>query len=184
MPLVVGLAGLYWYAVSGRYITTENAYVKSDIVTVSTDIDGRVVSVEVADNQLVRRGDVLFQIDPEPFQIALAMAEASILTVRHDIEASRAEFRQVEAEIDEAQERVKFFQQQAERQRALEERGIAAQVRLEEAELELAAARPAGHGAAREAADRAGAPGRRSAECGRAAPGLHGGRSQARHGRP
>ena len=141
VPLIVGLAGLYWYAVSGRYITTENAYVKSDIVTVSTDIDGRVVSVEVAENQLVGQGDVLFRIDPEPFQIALDMADASILTVRHDIEASRAEFRQVEAEIEEAQERVRFFQQQAERQRELEERGIAAQVRLEEAELELAAAR-------------------------------------------
>ena len=140
MPLLVGLVGLYWYAVSGRYITTENAYVKSDIVTISTDIDGRVVSVEVAENQLVGQGDVLFRIDPEPFEIALAMADANILTVRHDIEASRAEFRQVEAEIDEALERVKFFQQQAERQRELEERGIAAQVRLEEAELELAAA--------------------------------------------
>ena len=140
VPLIVGLVGLYWYAVSGRYVTTENAYVKSDIVTISPDIDGRVVDVEVAENQLVRRGDVLFRIDPEPFEIALAMAEANILTVRHDIEASRAEFRQVEAEIDEAQERVKFFQQQAERQRELEGRGIAAQVRLEEAELELAAA--------------------------------------------
>jgi membrane fusion protein, multidrug efflux system len=141
VPLIAGLVGLYWYAVSGRYVTTENAYVKSDIVTISTDIDGRVVSVEVTENQLVRQGDVLFRIDPEPFQIALDMADANILTVRHDIEASRAEFRQIEAEIDEATERVKFFQQQALRQRQLEERGIAAQVRLEEAELELAAAR-------------------------------------------
>lgn len=141
VPLLVGVVGLYWYALSGRYVTTENAYVKSDIVTISPDIDGRVVSVEVAENQLVGQGDVLFRIDPEPFEIALAMAEANLLAVRHDIEASRAEFRQVEAEIDEAQERVKFYQQQAERQRELEERGIAAQVRLEEAELELAAAR-------------------------------------------
>jgi membrane fusion protein (multidrug efflux system) len=140
VPLIAGLVGLYWYAVSGRYVTTENAYVKSDIVTISPDIDGRVVSVEVTENQLVRQGDVLFRIDPEPFQIGLDMADANVLTVRHDIEASRAEFRQIEAEIDEATERVKFFQQQARRQRQLEERGIAAQVRLEEAELEHAAA--------------------------------------------
>jgi membrane fusion protein (multidrug efflux system) len=141
VPLLVALALLYWYAVSGRYVTTENAYVKSDIVTISADIDGRVVSVEVADNQQVAQGDVLFRIDPEPFRIALDMADANILTVRHDIEAARAEFRQIEAEIDEARERVKFFQQQALRQRELEQRGIAAEVRLEEAELELAAAR-------------------------------------------
>jgi membrane fusion protein (multidrug efflux system) len=141
VPLLAALGGLYWYAVSGRYVTTENAYVKSDIVTISTDIDGRVVGVDVTENQLVKRGDILFRIDPEPFQIALDMADANILTVRHDVEASRAEFRQVQAEIDEAHERVKFYLQQANRQRALQERGISAEVRLEEAELELAAAR-------------------------------------------
>jgi membrane fusion protein (multidrug efflux system) len=67
------------------------------------------------------------------------MAEARIREVRNDIEASRAEFRQIAAEIEEAQQRVEFFAQQARRQRELQERGIAAQVRLEEAELELAA---------------------------------------------
>jgi multidrug resistance efflux pump len=61
VPLIVGLVGLDWYAVSGRYVTTENAYVKSDIVAISSDVDGRVVSVEVAENQLVARGDVLFR---------------------------------------------------------------------------------------------------------------------------
>jgi membrane fusion protein (multidrug efflux system) len=141
VPLLAAVVGLYWYAVSGRYVTTENAYVKSDIVAISADVDGRVVSVDVVENQFVKRDDMLFRIDPEPFRIALDMADADILSVRHDIEASRAEFRQIEAEIDEAQERVHFFEQQAKRQRELQERGIAAQVRLEEAELELAAAR-------------------------------------------
>lgn len=141
VPGMVGLFGLWWYVTSGRYISTENAYVKADMVAISPDVDGRVVAVEVAENQLVRAGDVLFRIDPEPFRIALAMAEAHISTVRNDIEASRAEFHQVEAEIQEAGERVHFFEQQAARQRDLEERGISAQVRLEEAETELAAAR-------------------------------------------
>ncbi len=48
--------GLYWYAMSGRYVSTENAYVKADIVAISPDVDGRVVAVEVAENQLVRAG--------------------------------------------------------------------------------------------------------------------------------
>jgi membrane fusion protein (multidrug efflux system) len=141
LPLVAAIAGLSWYAMSGRYVSTENAYVKADIVAITPQVDGRVVAVEVKDNSLVRAGEVLFRIDPEPFQIALDMAEAKLLTVRQDIEASRAEFRQIQAEIDEASARVDFFAQQARRQRELEERGIAAQVRLEEAELELQAAR-------------------------------------------
>jgi membrane fusion protein, multidrug efflux system len=141
VPTAVALVGLYGYAMSGRYVSTENAYVKADMVAVSPDIDGRVVAVEVAENQFVRQGDVLFRLDPEPFQIALDMAESKLLAVRNDIEGSRAAFRQIEAEIGEASERVRFYAQQAERQRELQGRGIATEVRLEEAEVELMAAR-------------------------------------------
>ena len=141
LPALAALIGLYWYATSGRYVSTENAYVKADIVAVSPDVDGRVVAVEVVENQRVSKGDVLFRIDPEPFRIALERAEAQIMAVRHDIEGSRAEFHQVEAEIAEAQERVRFFEQQARRQRELEGRGISTQASLDEAEMELAASR-------------------------------------------
>jgi membrane fusion protein (multidrug efflux system) len=137
VPAIAGLAGLYWYAMTGRYVSTENAYVKADMVAISPDVDGRVVAVEVAENQLVRQGDVLFRLDPEPFQIALDMAEAKMLSVRNDIEAARAEFRQIEAEIDEATERVQFYAHQADRQRELERRGISTEVKLEEAEVDL-----------------------------------------------
>jgi membrane fusion protein, multidrug efflux system len=140
VPVVVGLSGLYWYAMSGRFVSTENAYVKADMVAISPDVDGRVIAVEVAENQFVRQGDVLFRIDPEPFQIALDMAEAKTLAVRNDIEAARAEFRQIEAEIEEARERVQFYAHQAERQRELQGRGISTEVQLEEAEVELIAA--------------------------------------------
>jgi membrane fusion protein (multidrug efflux system) len=139
--MVAALVGLYWYAMSGRYVATENAYVKADMVAISPDINGRVIAVEVAENQFVRQGDVLFRLDPEPFQIALDMAEAKMLAVRNDIEASRAEFHQIEAEIGEATERVRFHAQQAERQRGLQGRGISTEVQLEQAEVELMAAR-------------------------------------------
>jgi membrane fusion protein (multidrug efflux system) len=125
----------------GRYVTTENAYVKADIVTISPEIDGRVVAVGITENQAVARGDVLFLIDPEPYRIALDMTEAGLLTVRNDIQAARAEFAGVQAEIDEAAERVRFYGQQAARQRQLRQRGISAEVRLEEAEMELVASR-------------------------------------------
>jgi membrane fusion protein, multidrug efflux system len=137
VPVVAGLIGLYWYAMTGRFVSTENAYVKADMVAISPDVDGRVVAVAVVENQFVRQGDVLFRLDPEPFQIALDMAEAKMLAVRNDIEAARAEFRQIEAEIEEARERVQFYAHQAERQRELAGRGISTEVRLEEAEVDL-----------------------------------------------
>jgi membrane fusion protein, multidrug efflux system len=137
VPTIVGLFGLYWYAMTGRYVSTENAYVKADMVAISPEVDGRVIAVGVAENQFVRQGDVLFRLDPEPFQIALDMAEAKMLAVRNDIEGWRAEFRQIEAEIEEARERVQFYAQQAERQRELQGRGISTEVKLEEAEIDL-----------------------------------------------
>jgi membrane fusion protein (multidrug efflux system) len=137
VPTIVGLLGLYWYAMTGRYVSTENAYVKADLVAISPDVDGRVIAVEVAENQFVRQGDVLFRLDPEPFQIALDMAEAKMLAVRNDIEGWRAEFRQNEAEIEEARERVQFYAQQADRQRELQGRGISTEVKREEAEVDL-----------------------------------------------
>ena len=137
VPTIAGLFGLYWYATTGRYVSTENAYVKADMVAISPEVDGRVIAVGVAENQFVRQGDVLFRLDPEPFQIALDMAEAKMLAVRNDIEGWRAEFRQIEAEIEEARERVQFYAQQAERQRELQGRGISTEVKLEEAEIDL-----------------------------------------------
>jgi membrane fusion protein (multidrug efflux system) len=140
VPAIIGRFGLYWYAMTGRYVSTENAYVKADMVAISPDVDGRVIAVEVAENQFVRQGDVLFRLDPEPFQLALDMAEAKMLAVRNDIEGWRAEFRQIEAEIAEARERVQFHAQQAERQRELQGRGISTEVKREEAEVDLMAA--------------------------------------------
>jgi membrane fusion protein (multidrug efflux system) len=141
VPALAAAVGLYWYATSGRFVSTENAYVKSDIIAISPEVDGHVISVAVVENQLVRKGDLLFRIDPESFRIALDLAEAKVLAVRHDIEASRAEFHQIEAEIDEAKARVDFAEQQAQRQRELQGRGIAAQAKLDEAEMDLATAK-------------------------------------------
>ena len=174
VPALAGAIGLYWYATSGRYVSTENAYVKSDIVAISPEVEGHVISVEVAENQLVKQGDVLFRIDPESFRIALDLAEAKVMAVRHEVEASRAEFHQIEAEIDEAKARVDFAEQQAKRQRELQGRGIAAQASLDEAEMSSCDHQAAGHRSRREAAHRARQARRRPGERGRAAPGLSG----------
>ena len=140
LPLLVFLAGLSWWAMSGRYVTTENAYVKASIVAISADLDGRVVAVRVKDDQWVDRGDELFRLDANDLEIDRDRAAARMVSAKYQIEGWRAEYREVLAEIEEAEERARYYLQQAERQRALERQGIAAAVRLEEAELELTAA--------------------------------------------
>lgn len=141
VPVVAAISGLYWYALGGRYVTTENAYVKTNMIAISPNISGRVIDVKVEDNQSVDAGDVLFQIDPEPLHIAVDRAEARILAVRNEIESKQAEYAQIEAEIGEVLERQKFLKRQYERQQQLQERGVATAVRLDEAENLLATSR-------------------------------------------
>ncbi|WP_425406762.1 HlyD family secretion protein [Hwanghaeella sp.] len=141
VPICVLLAGAYWFMTSGRYVSTENAYVKTEIIAVSPSIDGRVVEVLVSDNERVARGDVLFRLNSRPHQIAVDQAEAKLDAARQEIERRRAEFRQVQAEIEEAKERVAYFTTEFERQQALASRGVATRASLDEAQFELMTAK-------------------------------------------
>lgn len=139
---VLALAGAsYLYAITGRYVTTENAYVKAHIIAVSTNIDGRVTEVYVNNDQRVKQGDVLFRLDPDSHWLELKSAEARMLAVQQDVEATRAEFHQVQAEIAEARETVAYFEREADRQRKLSKSGVTTAARLDEAEFEVASAR-------------------------------------------
>ena len=82
VPLVAAAVGVYLYAESGRYVTTENAYIKSNVVSISADVSGRVEWVGIDNNSLVRKGQVLFRLDQQPFKIALEHSEAELGLVR------------------------------------------------------------------------------------------------------
>src|ERR1035437_1930972 len=73
IALLGGLAFTYFY---GRSRSTENAYINADVVNVASLVAGRVVAVPIKENEHVRKGDALFDIDPEPFAIALERARA------------------------------------------------------------------------------------------------------------
>ena len=64
IPLLAICVGLYLYAAGGRYVSTDNAYVKANVIIITPEVSGRVTSVLVADNQAVEAGDVLLQLDP------------------------------------------------------------------------------------------------------------------------
>ena len=78
VPLLLAAAGGYFWMTSGRFASTDNAYVKQDVVSVSSDVTGRIVEVRVKENQQVKAGDVLFVVDPEPYKVALEQANAEI----------------------------------------------------------------------------------------------------------
>lgn len=140
-PLAAVAIGLYIYLVGGRFVETDNAYVKADKIAVSADVSGRVVEVAVRENQRVERGDLLFRIDPEPFRIALDQAEARLSSARREIGALQAQHRQKRAELKLAEGDVEYYQQQFERQKNLNTKGFSSETRLETASKDLRNAR-------------------------------------------
>ena len=141
VPLLA-LGGTAWvYLHGGRYVTSENAYVKTEIINVSPVIDGRVVRVLIADNQIVEVGELLFEIDPAPYVIALAAAEAELASVRQRVEGLRAHYRQGEREIAAQKERIRYLTLEFKRQEKLKAKGIGSGAKFEAAEHGLAMAR-------------------------------------------
>ncbi|HEY5130212.1 MAG TPA: biotin/lipoyl-binding protein, partial [Bradyrhizobium sp.] len=86
LPLVALMAGLTFYLNGGRYVTTDDAYVGAQKVLITPDVPGKIINVAVKEGQQVSTGDILFQIDPVPFQLALAQARAKLDDARtsHD----------------------------------------------------------------------------------------------------
>jgi len=129
-------AGSWWYAETGRYVTTENAYVKAPIIAVSPPIDGRAVEVRVGDNQPVAAGELLFRIDPAPYRVNLKMAEAKRAAAINDLLATRAELGQIAAEMAEIGPRVKFYTKEVERQQRLVKSFAGTEAKLDEMQME------------------------------------------------
>jgi membrane fusion protein (multidrug efflux system) len=67
VPLIALAIGLTVYLMTGRYITTDNAYIGAQKVLITPDVSGKVVNVFVREGQRVAPGDKLMEIDPEPY---------------------------------------------------------------------------------------------------------------------
>ena len=78
LPLLGAIGGLAFYLNGGRYVTTDDAYVGAQKVLITPDISGKIINVAVKEGQQVSTGDIMFQIDPVPFQLALAQARAKL----------------------------------------------------------------------------------------------------------
>ena len=132
-PIALLVAGGYTYVTSGRYVTTENAYVKMDKIAISADASGPVAYVGARENQIVEPGAVLFQLDPARYRIALARKDAEFQTARSEVEALRAVARQKAAELQLARHDVTFFEAQFKRTDGLKRRGHATQAEFDRA---------------------------------------------------
>ncbi|MGY3931032.1 HlyD family secretion protein [Aeromonas encheleia] len=104
------------YLQGGRYIETDNAYVKANKVPISTEVLGRVAKVFVDENQQVKAGQPIFELDPESFQVAVTKAEAELAKARTDLVALQTSYRGQQAEIAVARTRNAYALKEERRQ--------------------------------------------------------------------
>ncbi|WP_029585850.1 HlyD family secretion protein [Bradyrhizobium sp. URHD0069] len=78
LPLAALIGGVTFYLHGGRYVTTDDAYVGAQKILITPDVSGKIISVAVKEGQQVSPGDIMFQVDPVPFRLALAQARAKL----------------------------------------------------------------------------------------------------------
>jgi membrane fusion protein (multidrug efflux system) len=118
LPVALMVGG-YFYVTGGAVMSTDNAYVQADMVGLSTDVSGIVTQVLVHDNQKVAKGDILFKLDPLQFQLALDRAEAQVGNTRNDLVALQTSYRNMQAQVEQAQKDVDFNMVNFQRQEQL-----------------------------------------------------------------
>ncbi|XDA99204.1 HlyD family secretion protein [Sulfitobacter sp. LCG007] len=141
VPLAFALAGLGFWLFGGRYVTTDNAYIHQPMVAISADVSGRIVEVDVTENQQVATGATLFRIDPEPYRIALDKAEASLAAARLGVSQTRAQYATAEAQLAAYQSVMEVQNRELDRQKALTQRGVGSAADFDEATVAQLAAK-------------------------------------------
>ncbi|WP_158817914.1 HlyD family secretion protein [Methylocapsa sp. S129] len=138
LPIAL-VAGGYFYVTGGQIMSTDNAYIQADTVGVSTDVPGTVVAIEVHDNEPVKKGQVLYRLRQDTFQIALDGAKAQLGTVHDQVLTLQASYKLALAQIEQAQADLPYYQTVFKRQQDLMTTGAGTKAAFDQAQHDLEA---------------------------------------------
>lgn len=131
LPVALATGG-YAYVTGGQVMSTENAYVQADMVGIATDVSGIVREVAVRENQPVEAGQMLFRLDDLPYRLSLQRAESQIGIVRNELVALQASYRDMQAQIQQAQADVGYYSTDLDRQKQLASSNFASRATYDE----------------------------------------------------
>ena len=140
-PVALVVGALVFYFATGRYVTEEDAYVQAVNVSISPQVAGQVVAIAARSNIAVKKYDPLFNLDPEPYRIALANAEAQLGVARDQAHTLIETYRSRLKQIDEAKATADYAQTNYERQQHLYDNGAVPRATLDAAIRDLQAAK-------------------------------------------
>jgi membrane fusion protein (multidrug efflux system) len=123
LPLAL-TAGAYWYVTGGQVMSTDDAYVEADTVGISTDVSGIVMEVDVAENQHVDAGQVLYRLDARQFQIALDDARANLAQTALTVDSMKQDYRRMLSDVTGQQAQVALDQATYDRNATLVRSGV------------------------------------------------------------
>jgi membrane fusion protein (multidrug efflux system) len=119
LPIALAAFGAVYYLAEEPYVSTNDAFVRAAKITLNARVAGQAVEIAVRDNQRVRQGQVIFRIDPEPYQIAVDQAEARLASARLQIDGFKATYRQQQAELQSAKDSAAYDEREYYRKKAL-----------------------------------------------------------------
>lgn len=138
---IVAAVALVMWLVGGRYVSTDDAYVQAGKLMVSTDVSGLVKDVEVKEGQEVKKGDVLFRLDTQPFQIAVQNAKAQLDQTALQIDAMKQDYQRMQANIRSQKAQVELAQRNYDRYARLLKASAISETAYDTARLTLSSAR-------------------------------------------
>ena len=136
-PLLLAVAGALYYLTQEGQVSTDDAFVRAAKESINARVSGQVVEIDVRDNQRVKRGQLLFRIDPEAYQIAIEQADAVLGSARLQIEGLKATYRQQLAELQSAKDSATFEEHEFDRNKALMDSGCTSKSVFDRAETDL-----------------------------------------------
>lgn len=136
-PILLAAAGAAAYLADEPYVSTDDAFVRAAKYSINARVSGQVVEIAVASNQRVRKGQLLFRIDPRPYQIAVEQAEADLEKAGLEIDALKTKYRQQLAELQSAKHSASFDEHEYGRKKALSASGFAPKAVLERAATDV-----------------------------------------------
>ena len=140
LPLVAVIAGLTFYLNGGRYVTTDDAYVGAQKILITPDVAGKIITIAVKEGQQVATGDVMFQIDPVPYQFALAQARAKLDDAKSSHDNLIANIKLFDQTIDIVNAGIALKQRDVDRKTALVKNSFGSQLDLDNSSAALVTA--------------------------------------------
>jgi len=131
LPMVAVIGGLVFYLEGGRYVSTDDAYVGAQKVLITPEVSGKIDKVVVTEGQHVRPGDVLFEIDPQPFRFAVEQAKAKLQQAKTSYETLVANVKIYGQMLDLMQKAVDLKQRDVHRKQALVDQKVGSQLDLD-----------------------------------------------------